>query len=157
MLDKDCVAQWRKYNRAFTKISQSLGGTNNIVGEFAEQLACLYYGGEKAPASRQSYDLTSEDGKKVQVKSRRMKKLGSTNLNVIRSWAFDILAVIVFSEAGSILKAVELDSKAAKSIATYNEHQNGWIIATNANLFEDKRVKEITAEMEKTLAVAAQG
>lgn len=157
MLDKDCVAQWRIYNRTFTKISQALGSTNNIVGEFAEQLACLYYGGEKAPASRQSYDLTSEDGKRVQVKSRRMKKLASTNLNVIRSWEFDILAVIIFSEAGSILKAVELDSEAAKSLASYNKHQNGWIITTNATLFEATRVKDITSEMKKTLAVAAQG
>jgi hypothetical protein len=98
---------WKKYNEYSLKIAEALGRTNNIVGEYTEHLANRYYDGALLGISGSGADIKTSDGRLIQVKSRKVQKLSSTQLNVIRSWEFDYLLVIIFDQMGNILKALE--------------------------------------------------
>jgi hypothetical protein len=124
------VLLWKNYNNASTLLTNAMGGTANEVGEFAERLACIYYKGKQLPASMKSADIILDDGRLIQVKSRKINTLKTTSLNVIRSWDFDLLVIIIFSSNGGVLKAIEIDASTAKGLAKRNEHQNGYILTT---------------------------
>lgn len=150
-MDTNFLSAWFNYNKYFKQISQIMKGTKNIIGEFAENIACLYYKTEKITASQKSYDIIKNDGKKVQVKSRRLDKIKATKLNVIRNFDFDILLVILFSEDGYILKAIEMDVKYAKIFAKENKYQHGYIITTTNDFLYGIHAKDITKELEELL------
>lgn len=59
-------------------------------------LVAKYYAGERLPASSKSADIRLSDDTTIQVKSRKLDKLKSTSLNVIRSWDFDRLVIVLF-------------------------------------------------------------
>jgi hypothetical protein len=80
---------WLKYNEYSNRLAEALGRTSNIVGEYAEYLAHRHYGGKLLRISGASADIEAPDGKKYQVKSRKVKGTSTTQLNVIRSWEFD--------------------------------------------------------------------
>lgn len=134
---------WRKYNEYSNKLTKALGRTSNIVGEFAEYLAHKHYGGELLTASEKSADIRSSNGLLYQVKSRRLTKGNTTALNVIRSWNFDFLVVILFDTNGEILHFLEVPVKTAQKHGKKNDHQNGWVINTTQDFLNDPEIKKI--------------
>ncbi len=74
-------------------------------------------------------------------------------MNVIRSWDFDYLVVVLFSKEGNILKAVEIDSKTAERLSTRNEHQNGKVLTTNQELLSNPKSKDITSDLQILLII----
>jgi hypothetical protein len=145
------VSLWKDYNNASLLLTKVMGGTANEVGEFAEKLICKYYNAKQLNASNKSADLITEDGKLIQVKSRKIGHLTSTNLNVIRSWDFNILVVVLFSKDGNILKAIEIDSITAKELSKNNPHQNGDILTTSKELLENIKANDITKFLQNIL------
>jgi len=145
------ISLWKNYNNASLLLTKAMGGTANEVGEFAEKLVCKYFDAKKLTASSKSADLEIKDGKLIQVKSRKIEQLISTSLNVIRSWDFDILVVVLFSKDGNILKAIHIDSKIAKKLSKENKHQNGYILITSHELLEHDSANEITMELQNIL------
>ncbi|MBY0419735.1 MAG: hypothetical protein K2W88_16915 [Pararheinheimera sp.] len=141
---QDIQELWLKYNYYSNQLASALGRTNNIVGEYAEFIVNRYYGGKLLNASKASADIVTPDGKKYQVKSRKIKKGTTTQLNVIRSWDFDFLVVILFDSQGVIKKALEIPVSVAKEFGVPNEHQNGWVITTTQMLICDSRNKDLT-------------
>ena len=140
----DIKILWFKFNEYSNKLALALGRTSNIVGEYAEYIAHQYYGGSLLPASAVSADIKTSNGNLLQIKSRKIKKSGTTQLGVIRSWNFDFLIVILFDENGKIIKAIEVPVEIAQIYAVPNKHQNGWIISTTKNFICDDRVKDIS-------------
>ncbi|HDZ9256363.1 TPA: hypothetical protein RUZ19_003525 [Vibrio cholerae] len=138
---------WLKFNEYSNKLAVALGRTSNIVGEYAEYLAHKYYGGKLLEISGSSADIRTDDGKLYQVKSRKIKGSTSTQLNVIRSWDFDYLVVILFSKDGGVKKAIEVPVEIAKEYGVANSHQNGWVITTSQTFLNDPRVKDISAKL----------
>ena len=69
------VDLWKNFNLASSMFTRAIGGTSNEVGEFAELLIAKYYKGIKLPASNKSSDIELKDGRKVQVKARKIKSL----------------------------------------------------------------------------------
>jgi len=145
------VSLWKNYNNASFLLTKAMGGTANEVGEFAEILVGKYYNAEQLPASNKSADLRTNDGKLIQVKSRKIDKLTTTSLNVIRSWDFDILVVVLFSKEGNILKAIEIDSVTAEKLSIRNEHQNGKVLTTNHELLNNERTIDITSDLQSII------
>lgn len=145
--NNDIKDLWKKYNQYTRALSLALGRTNNIVGEYAEYLAHQYYGGKFLKISDTSADIEDSSGMLYQIKSRKIKNTSSTQLNVIRSWSFNFLVVILFDENGSINKAIEVPVEVAKEYGQRNNHQNGWIITTNINFMSDPRSKDITSAL----------
>ncbi|MFN6308018.1 MAG: DUF6998 domain-containing protein [Microcystis sp.] len=138
---------WLKYNEYSNRLAEALGRTSNIVGEYAEYLAHRHYGGKLLGISGASADIEAPDGKKYQVKSRKVKGTSTTQLNVIRSWEFDYLVVILFDERGYVKKALEVPVDVARELAAPNNHQNGWVITTTQAFLNDSRCKDITRSM----------
>lgn len=143
----DTIKAWNQYNQACVSLSKYLR-TNNAVGEFAELLSSIYYDASLLEPSHPSADLIQKDGTLIQVKSRRMNSLKASSLNVIRSWNFDILTVIIFDTNGNLLKAIEIDSETAKSLARENTHQHGAVLVTNNELLENPNAKDITKNLQ---------
>ena len=71
----------------------------------------------------------------------------STQLNVIRSWDFDFLVVVLFNSNGAIRQALEVPVDVAKEYGAANKHQNGWVITTSQKFLKDKRSKDITISL----------
>lgn len=134
---------WRKYNEYANRMSVTLGGTSNIVGEYAEYLAFQYYGGKLLKASSKSVDIEGADGQRYQVKARRIDRNLTTQLGVIRSWDFDWLVAIFFDRQGNISKALKIPVHVAKEYAVANAYQNGFVITTNRQFFDDPRCENI--------------
>jgi hypothetical protein len=140
---------WLKFNEYSNKLAAALGRTSNIVGEYAEYLAHQYYGGRLLEISGSSADIETEDGKRYQVKSRKIKQTSTTQLNVIRSWEFDYLVVIIFDSNGAIKKALEVPVGVAREYGAANRHQNGWVITTTQKFLNEKRSKDISIPLAK--------
>lgn len=140
---------WNKYNEYSQKLADALGRSNNIVGEYAEYLAQKYTGGKLLSLSNISADIRAEDGTLYQVKSRKIKGNLTTQLNVIRSWEFDFLFVILFAGDGAVEKALLSPVSVTKEYGKKNNHQNGWVITTTHNFLHDSRNKDITCHLKK--------
>jgi len=151
------IGLWKQYNEITDSIYKAMGGTANIVSEFAEKLVTKHYNGKQLQASHKSADVvyTDEKGneKLIQVKSRRKKKVTSSALGIIRSWDFDYLVVVLFSTDGIVLKAIEVDVDIAKGkdIATPNKHQNGWVITTTEKFLEHPMARDITEDLNRII------
>jgi len=145
------VSLWKNFNNASKLLTKAMGGTSNEVGEFAEILVAKYYNAEKLSASNKSADLKTSDNKLIQVKSRKIEYIKPTSLNVIRSWDFDILVVILFSKEGNVLKAIEINAKDAKSLSKRNNHQNGDVLTTSKELLEHQKSKNITDDLQNII------
>ncbi|MGE4296248.1 MAG: hypothetical protein AB7E49_11150 [Campylobacterales bacterium] len=140
---------WTKFNDYSNRLAEELGRTSNIVGEYAEYLACQYYEGKHLKISGASADVEDRDGHLYQIKSRKIKKGMTTQLNVIRSWEFDYLVVILFGESGQVQKAIEVPVRIAREYAVENSHQNGFIITTTQKFLNDEHCKDITDPLKK--------
>ena len=144
---EDVKDLWFKFNQYSNRLAVALGRTSNIVGEYAEYLAHQYYGGELIHVSGASADIEDPNGHLYQVKSRKIKGTPTTQLNVIRSWDFDYLVVILFDAAGAVTKALEVPVDVAREYGTSNSHQNGWVITTTRKFLNDRRSKDITVPL----------
>jgi hypothetical protein len=138
---------WLKFNEYSNKLSAELGRTSNIVGEYAEHLANKHYCGSILEISCSSADIKTDSGKLYQVKSRKINGSTSTQLNIIRSWDFDYLVVILFNQNGSVKIAKEVPVEIAKEYGSANSHQNGWVITTSQKFLNDLRIIDISAEL----------
>jgi hypothetical protein len=147
MVMKSIGEHWRRFNESSNALTAVLGRTANIVGEYAEYLSCKYYKGELLGISSCSADLKCAAGNLYQVKARKLESLRTTQLGVIRSWAFDYLVVIFFNKNGEILKGLEIPVKVAEKYGVYSGHQNGWIITTSKRFLNDAEAKDITASL----------
>ena len=144
---KDVKDLWLKFNEYSNKLATALGRTSNIVGEYAEHLAHKHYGGRLLEISGSSADIETTDGTLYQVKSRKIKGTPSTQLNVIRSWDFNFLVVILFDANGSVKNALEVPVEVAKEFGASNSRQNGWVITTSQKFLNDRRSKDITVHL----------
>lgn len=81
------------------------------------------------------------------MKSRKIKSSPTTQLNVIRSWDFDFLVVILFEASGAIKKAIQVPVEVAKEYGVPNSHQNGWVITTNKKFLNDHRLIDISMQL----------
>lgn len=142
---EDVKHLWLKFNEYSNKLSTALGRTSNLVGEYAEYLSHQYYGGKLLNVSESSSDIEGSNGKFYQVKSRKLKGSLTTQLNVIRSWDFDFLVVVLFDKEGAIIKVLEVPVNVAIEYGAPNSHQNGWVISTTQQFLNDGRSNDITA------------
>jgi hypothetical protein len=148
-LSQSVKSLWRKFNVTANELSIALGRTKNIVGEYAEHLANLYYQGTLLKVSGASADIEMPDGTRYQVKSRKISGSPTTQLNVIRSWDFDFLVVILFDEIGDVYRAIELPMLVAREYAKESARQGGGIITTSRVFLCDTRGKDITKALSK--------
>ena len=141
---------WKIYCVVEKSIAEAMGRTNNIVGEFAEQLVQKHYGGTLAIPSEKGYDLLLDDKKRVQIKARKDDS-ESVQLSDFRSDDYDYLVVVIFSsKTGMVLKAGKFNKDDIEEFKKERKAQKRFTITTSRNFWE-KCIEDITDELNKLL------
>ena len=111
---------------------------NAPLGDYAEWLALRAFGGTLAPNSEKSYDLLSEDGRRIQVKARRVDtppRRGQLQSSPFRSWGFDeALLVLVDAESYEVLRASLVPAPVLEGAARFSPHINGHFVIMDDRL-----------------------
>jgi hypothetical protein len=106
--------------------------TNNApIGDLAEYAAALAYGGQLAKNSEKSYDLTTADGRRIQVKVRSVKEKGrgSRAFSPIRTFDFDATVfIIVDADTRTVKSAFEWTAEDVRTLGRRSDHTNGHIV-----------------------------
>jgi hypothetical protein len=126
----------------------------NPVGEYAEYLVATAFSGSRMPNANRGYDITLEDGTKIEVKGRIFEgnRVPMTYIkhSTIVDRTFDYLIYIVFNENMSVKYAMKISHSNFQTIATYAEPNNAppkWIFVANQSLLDSPHVINITNEI----------
>ncbi|KQP82156.1 hypothetical protein [Aeromicrobium sp. Leaf291] len=130
--------------------SREIVRTNNApAGDYAEWLAQRALGGVLAPNSVKSYDLTLDDGTRVQVKARVVGHpiLNSQRqMSPFRSWDFGLGALVQLSSVDySVLRATLVPTSEIRSRATYRSHVSGDVAFMTDDLLGAPGARDVTA------------
>lgn len=115
---------------------------NAPFGDLAEHCATLVYGGVLAPNSAASYDLTSVDGSRVQVKARQItvQRHRSLPFSPMRSLDFE-LCVFLLVEGEKIVRACEWTRADVEAHRQEQSRRKDYIIKTGQVLKENIGVR----------------
>lgn len=149
----EIAALWRAYSEALNALVGALGRSSNALGEISELLVARVHDGALLPASSKSSDVILQDGTRVQVKSRMLRQGTATSLGIIRSWDFDLLAILLFNPDGSLHFAGEIEAGEAHTLAKLNERQNGWVITTTNDVYHNPAMHDLTNQYREALDV----
>ncbi|MFJ2491452.1 DUF6998 domain-containing protein [Pseudomonas iridis] len=126
---------------------------NNPVGDYAEWLVASALGLKLANNSAAGHDAESEDGKKIQIKARRVSTTNkSRQLGVIRNLDkcdFDELVAVIFSESYEVVEAVSIPHSVISEYSAHRSHVNGHVLNLRGKLLSDNRVRDIRAELSR--------
>ena len=118
----------------------SCGRTDAPSGQYAEWLAQRALGGVLAPNSVKSYDLTTDDGRRVQVKARVIRdpsnKRGERQLSPFRSFDFDDALIILFDTNYDVSRAAMLDAGTVLDHCRESRHVNGQVLIARDSLLD---------------------
>ncbi len=133
---------------------------NNPVGDYAEWLVASALGLKLAKNSAAGHDAESEDGKKIQIKARRVNPTNkSRQLGVIRNLDkgdFDELIAVIFSESYEVVEAVSIPHSVISEYSTHRSHVNGHVLNLRGTLLSDGRVRNIRAELSREISQQSQ-
>jgi hypothetical protein len=124
---------------------------NNPVGDYAEWLVSSALNLTLAKNSAAGHDAESSDGKKIQIKGRRISANNrSKQLGVIRNLEkndFDELIAVIFNETYEIIEAYLIPHSVISDYSSYRAHVNGHILHMRGALLLDKRVHNISEKL----------
>jgi hypothetical protein len=127
---------------------------NNPVSDYAEWLVSEKMNLELVPPSKSGYDAVGADGKRYQIKSRRLDpKNKSRQLSVIRKLKakeFDYLIGIIFDKDFSVKEAYKIPHRVIGNFGRFSKHQNGHILHLRGEILKASGVKNITKTLKKS-------
>lgn len=112
---------------------------NAPTGDYAELLVRVATGGELAPASQKSWDVTTPAGETLQVKARVVtdpSRAGERQLSVFRSWSFDAGVIVLFDDKFVVWRATKLDVETLQGASRFVEHVKGYRVIANDALLD---------------------
>jgi hypothetical protein len=117
---------------------------NNPIGDIAEELVALHYGGERGSFSQKTWDVRVGT-ELLQVKALRRNEGGKRrNLSPIRSDdGYDAVIVVVFTEELRIEKAIRIPRTVVNEMFQRHPHVNGRIIRLTNQLLEHPNIEAI--------------
>lgn len=124
---------------------------NNPVGDYAEWLVASALDLTLAKNSAAGHDAESKEGKKIQIKARRVSKNSkSRQLGAIRNLDkgdFDELVAVIFNESYEVVEAVSIPHSVVKKYSTYRSHVNAHILQLRGELLSDFGVQDISTKL----------
>lgn len=122
---------------------------NAPTGDYAEWLVARYLGGDLAPNSEKSFDVTDQTGNTFQVKSRMVDGKGASKrqLSPFRSWDFTTAAIILFDDDYTVMRASFIPVDIVRAAGTYRKHVNGDVVFARDDLLDLGR--DVTAELRR--------
>jgi hypothetical protein len=126
--------------------------SNNPTGDLAEYLFCKAFGWTQAGNSHAKIDAVSSDGKRYQIKGRRLTRQNkSRQLSAIRDLHgehFDFLAGVLFNEDYTVLRAALIPHKVAIERAKFVEHTNSHKFMLRDDIWSADGVTDVTKELQ---------
>lgn len=148
------VAQLLKLHAEIGEELRSRGivrSANNPTGDLAEHLFCTAFGWKQAPNSERGFDATGPDGKRYQIKGRRVHRRNpSRQLSAIRDLAggrFDILAGVIFDDDFRVVRAALIPRVQVETRSTYIAHTNSHRFMLRDDVWLEPGVQDVTAEV----------
>jgi len=130
---------------------------NNPVGDYAEWLVSSAFNLTLANNSAAGHDAESRDGKKIQIKSRRITENNrSKQLGVIRNLEkndFDELIAVIFNESYEIIEAYSIPHSTISKYSAHRAHVNGHILHLRGALLLDNSVLNISDKLKASTNV----
>ena len=117
---------------------------NNPIGDIAEELVALHYGGERGSFSQKTWDVRV--GKELlQVKAlRRTGSRTRRNLSPIRSDdGYTAVIVVIFTEDLRVEEAIRIPREVVNEMFERQSHVNGRIIRIGSRLLQHLAVETI--------------
>jgi len=117
---------------------------NNPIGDIAEELVALHYGGERGSFSQKTWDVRVGD-EFLQVKAlRRTGTRTRRNLSPIRSdEGYAAVIVVIFTEDLRVDEALRIPREVVNDLFARRPHVNGRIINLGHRLREHPNVHSI--------------
>lgn len=110
---------------------------NAPAGDLGEHLVHRAYGGELGGRSEKSWDVCTDDGRLLQVKSRLLAAgdRGSHIYSPFRSFEFDACVFLIFdAHTYDLVQAVEVPAGSVRAVAKPVTHVNGYKVGTRTPL-----------------------
>ncbi|WLH33096.1 hypothetical protein PSH79_14200 [Pseudomonas sp. FP2196] len=127
---------------------------NNPVGDYAEWLVSSAFELTLANNSAAGHDAESTDGRRIQIKSRRITAHNrSKQLGVIRNLDkndFDELIAVIFNESYEVIEAYSIQHSAISKYSVHRSHVNGHILHLRGALLLDNRVLNISDKLKSS-------
>lgn len=123
---------------------------NSPVGDYAETLLARALGGTLAPNSTKSWDLTTPDGERIQVKARVVgpETRPSAKFSAFRSFDFDWCVFVLLDQTTyEVVSAMSVPSEAIETAARFSKHIAGSSIRIGTNLRAMAGAKDLTTEV----------
>ena len=119
---------------------------NNPTGSLAEFLFCRAFSWEQADNSQRGYDAFDGNGKRHQIKGRRLHRYNrSRQLSAIRDVeGFDALAAVLFDHQYRVSRAALITGVVVRERLKFVEHTNSHKFMLTDDVWEDGRVREVT-------------
>lgn len=126
-----------------------LRSENNPTGDLAEYLFCETYGWKQAPKSARGFDAIGNDGKRYQIKGRRLTGSNpSRQLSAIRGLDdFDVLAAVLFNELYSVVRACLIPVDVVRRRATYVARTNSHRFMLQDVVWDEPEVVDVTGRL----------
>jgi hypothetical protein len=117
---------------------------NNPIGDIAEMLVALHYGGEQGSFSQKAWDVQVGD-ELLQVKAlRRTGRRARRNLSPIRSDdGYTAVVIVIFTEDLRVEKALRVPREVVNEMFERRPHVNGRIIVVGQDLLEHPAVETV--------------
>jgi hypothetical protein len=117
---------------------------NNPIGDIAEALVALHYGGERGSFSQASWDVKTREGEMLEVKAlRRTGAKTRRNLSPVRSDGYNAVIIVIFTEDLRVDEAIRVPRGVVNEMFAWNEHVAGRIIRVTKKLLEHPKVRRI--------------
>lgn len=124
---------------------------NNITGDLAEHLFCTAFCWTQAPNSERGFDATDTDGKRYQIKGRRVHRRNPSRqlsaLRNIENKQFEFLAGIIFDDNYRVTRAAIIPHSIVVAQSTFVEHTNSSRFMLNDRVWSEKGVLDVTGEI----------
>jgi len=115
---------------------------NNPIGDIAEELVAIHYGGERGSFSQKTWDVRA-GGELLQVKAlRRTGVKTRRNLSPVRSDdGYTAVVVVVFTEDLRVEQAIRIPREVVNELFERRPHVNGRVITLTRVLLEHPAVE----------------
>jgi len=128
-----------------------LRSANNPTGDLAEYLFCIAFRWETATNSQAGFDATDSEGKRYQIKGRRIAGLNkSRQLSALRNISdgnFDFLAGVLFDENYGVLRAAIIPHAVILLRAKPQQHTNSHRFLLVENVWDVPGVRDVTTQL----------
>ncbi len=123
---------------------------NNPTGSLAEFLFCRAFSWDQANNSQRGYDAVDGNGKRYQIKGRRLHRYNrSRQLSAIRDVeGFDALAAVLFDHQYGVSRAALIPGAVVRERLKFVGHTNSHKFMLTDDVWEDGRVRDVTGALQ---------